>query len=51
MNPRAVGLYRRAERSLGGGNRAAATLELKMAIAADPASAFLRAALAELDKR
>lgn len=48
MNPRALQLYRRAEGALRIGDRTAATLHVKMAIAADPNSSFLRAALAEL---
>ncbi len=48
MNPRALGLYRRAERALAIGDRTTAVLNIKLAIAADPASALLRAALAEL---
>lgn len=50
MNARALSFYRRAEGALKTGDRAAAMLQLKMAIAADPKSAFLRAALAELIK-
>jgi curved DNA-binding protein CbpA len=50
MNPRALSFYRRAEGVLRTGDRAAAMLQLKMAIAADPRSTFLRAALAELAK-
>jgi hypothetical protein len=49
MNARALVLYRRAEGALRTGDRAAARLNIKMAIAADPASALLRGALAELD--
>lgn len=50
MNPRALSFYRRAEGVLRTGDRAAALLQLRMAIAADPKSAFLRAALAELTR-
>ncbi|MEZ4403543.1 MAG: hypothetical protein R3B06_26200 [Kofleriaceae bacterium] len=48
MNARALAFYRRAEGALRTGNRATAVLNIKAAIAADPASALLRAALAEL---
>lgn len=48
MNPRALGLYRRAERALAAGDRTTALLNIKLAIAADPSSALLRAALTEL---
>ena len=48
MNARALVAYRRAEGSLRTGDRTAAVLHVKMAIAADPTSKFLRAALAEL---
>jgi len=48
MNARALSFYRRAEGVLKTGDRAAAMLHLKMAIAADPKSTFLRAALTEL---
>lgn len=52
MNARAFALYRRAERALLTGDRTTALLQIRMAIAADPRSPFLRAALAELnDKR
>ena len=50
MNARALSFYRRAEGALKTGDKSAAMLQLKMAIAADPKSAFLRAALAELIK-
>lgn len=50
MNPRALSFYRRAEGVLRTGDRTAAMLHLKMAIAADPKSSFLRAALAELTR-
>lgn len=50
MNARALVLYRRAEGALRTGDRAAARLNIKMAIAADPSSALLRGALAELDR-
>ena len=50
MNARALSFYRRAEGILKTGDRAAALLQLKMAIAADPKSTFLRAALAELTR-
>jgi hypothetical protein len=50
MNPRALAFYRRAEGAQKTGDKAAALLQIKMAIAADPKSTFLRAALAELAK-
>ncbi|HUQ08301.1 MAG TPA: DnaJ domain-containing protein [Kofleriaceae bacterium] len=50
MNPRALAFYRRAEGAQRTGDKAAALLQIKMAIAADPKSTFLRAALAELTK-
>jgi hypothetical protein len=50
MNARALAFYRRAEGAQRTGDRAAALLQIKMAIAADPKSTFLRAALAELTK-
>lgn len=48
MNARALAFYRRAEGAQRTGDKAAALLQIKMAIAADPKSTFLRAALAEL---
>lgn len=51
MNARALAFYRRAEGALRVGDTSAAMLNIKMAIAADPRSAFLRAALAELSKK
>jgi hypothetical protein len=50
MNARALAFYRRAEGAQRTGDKAAALLQIKMAIAADPKSTFLRAALAELTK-
>lgn len=50
MNARALTFYRRAEGAQRTGDKAAALLQIKMAIAADPKSTFLRAALAELTK-
>lgn len=50
MNARALSHYRRAEGFLKTGDRGSAMLQLKMAIAADPKSSFLRAALVELMK-
>lgn len=50
MNARALTFYRRAEGAQKTGDKAAALLQIKMAIAADPKSTFLRAALAELTK-
>lgn len=51
MNARALAFYRRAEGAQRTGDKAAALLQIKMAIAADPKSTFLRAALVELTKR
>jgi hypothetical protein len=51
MNARALAFYRRAEGALKVGDASAAMLNIKMAIAADPRSTFLRAALAELSKK
>lgn len=51
MNPRALAHYRRAEGALKAGDRAAALLQIRMAIAADPRSQLLRAALAELQQQ
>lgn len=48
MNARALGFYRRAEGAWRVGDCSAALLHLKMAMASDPASTFLRAALREL---
>jgi hypothetical protein len=50
MNARALSFSRRAEGSLKTGDRSTALLQLKMAIAADPKSSFLRAALTELTR-
>jgi curved DNA-binding protein CbpA len=50
MNARALAFYRRAEGAQRTGDKAAALLQIKMAIAADPKSTFLRAALLELTK-
>ncbi|MBE7450966.1 MAG: DnaJ domain-containing protein [Kofleriaceae bacterium] len=48
MNPRALELYRQVEEARRRGDKGTAVLHLKMAIAADPRSTFLRAALLEL---
>ena len=48
MNARALAYYRRAEGALRTGDRTTALLQIRMAIAADPRSTLLRAALAEL---
>jgi hypothetical protein len=54
MSPRAQLYYRKAELALKRGDLKGAVLQIKLAIAAEPQSAFLRAALteveAELDK-
>lgn len=49
MSSRALVHYRKAELALRQGDLKAAMLNLKMAIAADPSSAFLRTALAEVE--
>jgi hypothetical protein len=48
MSGKALVHYRKAESSLRQGDLRAAVLQLKMAIAADPQSAFLRTALSEV---
>jgi hypothetical protein len=48
MTPKALLHYRKAESALRQGDLRAAVLQLKMAIAADPQSAFLRTALGEV---
>lgn len=49
MSSRALVYYRKAELALRRGDLKGAVLQLKMAIAADPGSAFLRTALAEVE--
>jgi hypothetical protein len=49
MNSRALVYYRKAEIALRRGDFKGALLQIKMAIASDPASAFLRTALAEVE--
>ena len=49
MTPKALVYYRKAELSLKRGDLRGAVLQLKLAIAADPASVFLRTALAEVE--
>jgi tetratricopeptide (TPR) repeat protein len=49
MNSRALLYYRKAEIALRRGDFKGAILQIKMAIASDPASAFLRTALAEVE--
>lgn len=51
MSPRALGHYRRAELAMIRGNSTEALLHLKMALAADPRSAFLRGVLVTLEGR
>lgn len=48
MAPRAIPHFRKAELALKRGDHVAGVLELKLAIAADPTSKFLRTALAEV---
>lgn len=49
MSSKALVYYRKAELSLKRGDLKGAVLQLKLAIAADPASGFLRTALAEVE--
>lgn len=49
MSSKALIYYRKAELSLRRGDLKGAILQLKMAIAADPQSSFLRSALAEVE--
>ncbi len=49
MTSRALVYYRKAELALRRGDLKGATLQLKMAIASDPGSTFLRSALAEVE--
>jgi hypothetical protein len=49
MTPRALLHYRKAELGLRRGDLSGAVQELKMAIASDPTSQFLRSALAEVE--
>jgi hypothetical protein len=49
MSPKALVYYRKAELALKRGDLKSAILQIKLAIAADPASAFLRTALAEVE--
>lgn len=49
MSSKAVIYYRKAEGCLGRGDLKAAILQIKLAVAADPHSTFLRSALAEVD--
>jgi hypothetical protein len=51
LSPRALAFYRRAETALASGDIAAATLNLKMALSAEPGSPFLRDAMDELQRR
>jgi hypothetical protein len=49
MSSKALIYYRKAELALRRGDLTSAILQLKMAVAADPQSAFLRTALAEVE--
>jgi len=49
MSPKALLYYRKAELALKRGDLRSAVLQIKLAIAADPQSAFLRAALTEVE--
>lgn len=50
MSSKALVYYRKAELALRRGELQSALLQIKMAVAADPASTFLRNALAEVEK-
>lgn len=50
MNSKALIYYRKAELALRRGELRPAVMQIKMAIAADPASTFLRSALGEIEK-
>ncbi len=50
MNGKALIYYRKAELSLNRGDLKTGLLNLKMAIAADPQSAFLRSALTKVEQ-
>ncbi len=50
MNSKALVYYRKAELALRRGELRPAVMQIKMAIAADPASTFLRSALGEIEK-
>jgi hypothetical protein len=49
MSQKALVYYRKAEMALRRGDLKGAVLQIKLAIAADPASGFLRTALAEVE--
>ena len=49
MTPKALLCYRKTELCLRRGDLSGAVLQLKLAIACDPQSAFLRTALAEVE--
>lgn len=49
MSSKAVNYFRKAESALKRGDLKSAVLQIKLAIAADPSSTFLRNALAEID--
>ena len=49
MSPKALVYYRKAELALKRGDLKSAVLQMKLAIATDPQSAFLRTALAEIE--
>jgi hypothetical protein len=50
MNSKALIYYRKAEMALRRGDLRGAVMQMKMAIAGDPGSTFLRAALGEMEK-
>jgi hypothetical protein len=49
MSPKALVYFRKAENALKRGDLKSAVLQIKLAVAADPTSTFLRNALAEVD--
>ncbi len=49
MSNKAIVYYRKAELALKRGDMRSAMLQIKLAIAADPSSSFLRSALAEVE--
>jgi DnaJ-class molecular chaperone len=51
LSPKAQRHYRRAEAALRTGNKASAVLSLRMALASDPKSSFLREQLANAQKK
>jgi hypothetical protein len=50
MNSKALTCYRKAEAAFRRGDVRGGVMQVKMAIASDPGSTFLRAALVEMEK-